>query len=85
MAGKKEKRENKHNCSRYCKGYYLLPYQSLSGEDLQELEEKLSIAEIGVQIEHLAVDATQMGVDPLGERLLLNMLTLDWKKTNKYK
>ena len=51
-------------------------HQSFSGQDLQQLDEKLAIPEICVEIIDSAVDAHQMGVNPLGEGFLLNMLSL---------
>ena len=56
-------------------------HQPLSGENLEELDEHLAIAEVGVKIGDLAVDPHQVRVHPLRERLLLHMLSLVWGKS----
>ena len=55
-------------------------HQPLSRENLEELDEHLAIAEVGVEIGDLAVDPHQVRVHPLRERLLLHMLSLVWGK-----
>ena len=53
-------------------------HQSLAGKDLQQLDEHLAVPQVGVQVRDLAVDPDEVGVDPLGERFLLHMLSLVW-------
>ncbi len=57
--------------------YFPSSYQSMSRENLEQLEKQLAISEIGVEICHLAVDLAEVRVDPLGEGLLLDVFTFD--------
>ena len=50
--------------------------QSFPRENLQQLDEHLAVSEVDVQVLDLAADAREVGVDPLGERLLLHPLPL---------
>lgn len=59
-------------------------YQPLSGEDLQQLDEHPSISEVSVQVCDSAGHSGKVGVDPLGEGLLLYGFTLICKQRTHF-
>lgn len=59
-------------------------YQPLSRENLQELDEHPPISEVGIQVCDSAGHSGKVGVDPLGECLLLYGFTLICKQKRTY-
>lgn len=62
-----------------CGGGGLNSYQAFAGEHLQQFDEHASISQVQVEVGDAAADPRQDGVDPFGEGLLLNRLTLIWR------
>lgn len=52
------------------------PYQHLSGEYLQQLDEHAPISQVLVEITDAAGHSSQVGVDPFRKSLLLNNFPL---------
>lgn len=55
-------------------------YQPLSREDFQQLDEHPSISKVSVQVCDPAGHSGEVGIDPLGEGLLLHSFTLICKQ-----
>ena len=55
-------------------------HQPLSRQDLQQLDEHAPVPQVHVEVCDSTGNSGQVGVDPLGEGLLLHRLTLIWTK-----